>query len=521
MLDFVKSQQFCVKWNSYSSNLQSVFPRLLNSEHFVDITLACEGQMIKCHKVVLSACSTYFEKLLVQNPCQHPIIFMKDMKHWEVQALVDFMYRGEVNVSQEELNSLLVAAEALQIRGLCGSDNANRQQEGVRQPSSPLSKIPAVSLPNDIELSGGTSLGHESPPQKKRKIPGDEKDPSQSVTPRISSVSGSTLGADSNVVLAPSASSDQFRTDGPSEDVEEDLKDKRIKQEVETDDNFLEGDGDGGVPDDEAGVEQQEDSDSNNREDVHSNALLDQPGPSGIATTGPAEKAATGGRWAGPVSTMVSSEVDHCGLPTLQHLSSFNQSQLLEIPFASSWRGNVGPALKHFSNQPHLQLSGHSGKLYPDIANIEHGQIRVRECFPSSVQLEGRLQETDVGINRSIHHYSSAPNSGTALDKIFDSPIHTPHSVRPVEVNMIPRNALMDERSRDLLLDPSCQVRQHRISRRRTEEEKALRKLEMARLRQRRFRAKIRLMREAGLPVIKRERKRKPVSERETDNNQS
>ncbi|KAK7791173.1 hypothetical protein R5R35_005381 [Gryllus longicercus] len=293
MLDFVKSQQFCVKWNSYSSNLQSVFPRLLNSEHFVDITLACEGQMIKCHKVVLSACSTYFEKLLVQNPCQHPIIFMKDMKHWEVQALVDFMYRGEVNVSQEELNSLLVAAEALQIRGLCGSDNANRQQEGVRQPSSPLSKIPAVSLPNDIELSGGTSLGHESPPQKKRKIPGDEKDPSQSVTPRISSVSGSTLGADSNVVLAPSASSDQFRTDGPSEDVEEDLKDKRIKQEVETDDNFLEGDGDGGVPDDEAGVEQQEDSDSNNREDVHSNALLDQPGPSGIATTGPAEKAAT------------------------------------------------------------------------------------------------------------------------------------------------------------------------------------------------------------------------------------
>ncbi|GLH03151.1 Protein bric-a-brac 2, partial [Gryllus bimaculatus] len=293
MLDFVKSQQFCVKWNSYSSNLQSVFPRLLNSEHFVDITLACEGQMIKCHKVVLSACSTYFEKLLVQNPCQHPIIFMKDMKHWEVQALVDFMYRGEVNVSQEELNSLLVAAEALQIRGLCGSDNANRQQEGVRQPSSPLSKIPAVSLPNDIELSGGTSLGHESPPQKKRKIPGDEKDPSQSVTPRISSVSGSTLGADSNVVLAPSASSDQFRTDGPSEDVEEELKDKRIKQEVETDDNFLEGDGDGGVPDDEAGVEQQEDSDSNNREDVHSNALLDQPGPSGIATTGPAEKAAT------------------------------------------------------------------------------------------------------------------------------------------------------------------------------------------------------------------------------------
>lgn len=73
-------QQFCVRWNSYQTNLQNAFPKLLTSEHFVDVTLACENEMLKCHKVVLSACSTYFEKLLLDNPCQHPIIFMKDMK---------------------------------------------------------------------------------------------------------------------------------------------------------------------------------------------------------------------------------------------------------------------------------------------------------------------------------------------------------------------------------------------------------------------------------------------------------
>lgn len=117
-----QQQQFCVRWNSYQSNLQNAFPKLLTSEHFVDVTLACESEMIKCHKVVLSACSTYFEKLLVQNPCQHPIIFMKDMRFVEMQALVDFMYKGEVNVTQDELPSLLRSAEALQIRGLCGSD---------------------------------------------------------------------------------------------------------------------------------------------------------------------------------------------------------------------------------------------------------------------------------------------------------------------------------------------------------------------------------------------------------------
>lgn len=173
------SQQFCVKWNSYSSNLQNVFPRLLTSEHFVDITLACEGQMIKCHKVVLSACSTYFENLLVHNPCQHPIIFMKDMKHWEVQALVDFMYKGEVNVSQEELNSLLVAAEALQIRGLCGSDHSSmgKQQSSPRQQVGE-NRLPAVTLPHDTVLSG-----RESPAFKRRRNTAEDQEQACKVAP--------------------------------------------------------------------------------------------------------------------------------------------------------------------------------------------------------------------------------------------------------------------------------------------------------------------------------------------------
>ncbi|XP_060533684.1 zinc finger protein 131-like isoform X2 [Cylas formicarius] len=143
-------QQFCVRWNSYQSNLQNAFPKLLTSEHFVDVTLACENEMLKCHKVVLSACSTYFEKLLLDNPCQHPIIFMKDMKFQEMQSLVDFMYKGEVNVTQDDLPSLLKSAEALQIRGLCGSDQllnpayfGNVAKATAHPQSKPLETSPA------------------------------------------------------------------------------------------------------------------------------------------------------------------------------------------------------------------------------------------------------------------------------------------------------------------------------------------------------------------------------------------
>ncbi|XP_045771170.1 protein tramtrack, beta isoform-like isoform X3 [Maniola jurtina] len=115
-------QQFCVRWNSYHTNLQAVFPRLLLTEQFADVTLACESRQLRCHKLVLSACSAYLERLLLQNPCKHPIVLMRDMRFSEMQALVDFMYKGEVNVTQEELPSLLKSAEALQIRGLCSGE---------------------------------------------------------------------------------------------------------------------------------------------------------------------------------------------------------------------------------------------------------------------------------------------------------------------------------------------------------------------------------------------------------------
>jgi hypothetical protein len=97
---------------------------------------------------------------------------MKDMKHWEVQALVDFMYKGEVNVSQEELNSLLVAAEALQIRGLCGSDHSSmgKQQNSPRQQVGE-NRLPAVTLPHDTVLSG-----RESPVFKRRRNMAEDQD---------------------------------------------------------------------------------------------------------------------------------------------------------------------------------------------------------------------------------------------------------------------------------------------------------------------------------------------------------
>lgn len=114
----MNAQRFCLRWNNHQSNLLSVFDQLLHDESFVDVTLAVEGQYLKAHKMVLSACSPYFQTLFVNNPDKHPIVILKDVPYNDMRSLLDFMYRGEVSVDQERLTAFLKVAECLRIKGL-------------------------------------------------------------------------------------------------------------------------------------------------------------------------------------------------------------------------------------------------------------------------------------------------------------------------------------------------------------------------------------------------------------------
>lgn len=62
-------QQFCLRWNNHQSTLVSVFDNLLESQTLVDCTLAADGQYLKAHKVVLSACSPYLEVCIIFYSC--------------------------------------------------------------------------------------------------------------------------------------------------------------------------------------------------------------------------------------------------------------------------------------------------------------------------------------------------------------------------------------------------------------------------------------------------------------------
>ncbi|KFB36378.1 ORF-A short, putative [Anopheles sinensis] len=123
------------------------FHSLQRDGQMVDVTIAAGGKIFKAHKLVLSVCSPYFQKIFLEHPSQHPILFMTDVNSHHMAGLLDFMYSGQVgegrsnpdsrdpatdqcvsltnvlvNVKYEDLPNFLKVAEALQVKGLHGEE---------------------------------------------------------------------------------------------------------------------------------------------------------------------------------------------------------------------------------------------------------------------------------------------------------------------------------------------------------------------------------------------------------------
>jgi len=182
-------QRYSLKWNNYQNQLVTAFESLLAQQDFVDVTLGVEGKRLLAHKMLLSACSPYFRELLKSNPCQHPIIIIKDLKYEDVESLLHFMYNGEVNVAQESLDSFLKSAESLKIRGLTENDSMSSDRQAI--PSSArrkrsnhtdvISKLNETQLKREVvEISNEEEITENNPdysePQSGALVPVEEEE---------------------------------------------------------------------------------------------------------------------------------------------------------------------------------------------------------------------------------------------------------------------------------------------------------------------------------------------------------
>jgi len=153
------TDNFCLRWNDFAENVSGAFKELRAENDFFDVTLACSdsgARTLQAHKVILSACSNFFKTTFRQQMNAHkhpnPYIYLRGVSYSDLVSILDFIYNGEVNVAQEDLNSFLAVAEELQIKGLTNREGNNSSN-------------------NDTPGSGGNTTNSTSSASKKHKRP--------------------------------------------------------------------------------------------------------------------------------------------------------------------------------------------------------------------------------------------------------------------------------------------------------------------------------------------------------------
>uniref|UniRef100_A0A8D9EIU6 Broad-complex core protein isoform 6 n=1 Tax=Cacopsylla melanoneura TaxID=428564 RepID=A0A8D9EIU6_9HEMI len=178
------NELFCLKWNNYTSNIITELDSLRTDGDLVDVTILCDGRKITAHKVILSACSSYFRTIFRENPCQHPVVILKDINYEDIEAVLCFVYQGTVYISKSRMDSFLKTAESLQIKGLAGASNMMGDNEENRNISSEeTSKIvkrtkpvpPLASVSTNVpaatsSIPRNSPINNNTPLNKRRKL---------------------------------------------------------------------------------------------------------------------------------------------------------------------------------------------------------------------------------------------------------------------------------------------------------------------------------------------------------------
>ena len=156
---------FCLKWNDFEHNVSSAFNTIWEEKDFLDVTLVCDNKQVEAHKVIIAACSPFFKSILRRNPHQHPLLYLKGVLYDDLVSVLHFMYKGEVKIAQEQLNSFLSVAEDLQVKGLTlfGYNGVNSKPEASLKSSTSSKPFhPATSTTDQIKCQKVTPSTSQS-----------------------------------------------------------------------------------------------------------------------------------------------------------------------------------------------------------------------------------------------------------------------------------------------------------------------------------------------------------------------
>lgn len=186
-------EEYAMRWKDHAYNFSHSFSDLLEQNELIDVTLCTDGYSCYAHRLVLSALSPYFRQMFTSMPANQQAfgkaivcffqfsfniyfwlifsfaVFMKDVSKQTLEHLITFIYRGEVNVNQENLDEFFTTAKALEIKGLADENYVHSSIFPAPEPtwSKPLKNAlqyqssQTVPMPFSLNSDPAPSNDHE------------------------------------------------------------------------------------------------------------------------------------------------------------------------------------------------------------------------------------------------------------------------------------------------------------------------------------------------------------------------
>ncbi|XP_068211594.1 zinc finger and BTB domain-containing protein 14-like isoform X15 [Palaemon carinicauda] len=155
-----------LSWNNHSTTFSHMLSQIRQKDRYTDATVACEGKFYPVHRIVLSTCSTYFEEMFeLASANKHPIVLLQDVRKYELEALLSYMYAGVVSVAQKDLSRLIKIAELLQIKGLAVPDELPSEKKISTSNQSERTSSGHHKSSHSLDASDGRT----SPSRKRRR----------------------------------------------------------------------------------------------------------------------------------------------------------------------------------------------------------------------------------------------------------------------------------------------------------------------------------------------------------------
>ena len=132
------TEKFCLKWNDFTTNTTKAFGLLRKEDFLQDVTLVGDdNHQVAAHRLVLSSCSEFFKNIFKNNKHSHPLICLDGITSTELGNILNYMYDGEVNIFQDDLDRFLAVAQRFKLEGLL--DDPQQEEEHSVVPEEELS----------------------------------------------------------------------------------------------------------------------------------------------------------------------------------------------------------------------------------------------------------------------------------------------------------------------------------------------------------------------------------------------